>query len=303
RNETGSPMDAPPLIAEITKDPVLAPAKLIAEAWDPGGLYQVATFPSWRFATWNDRFRDDVRAFIRGDEGEEIRENMKSRLLGSPDLYGEKGSPLFGINFITAHDGFTLCDLVSYESKRNMANGEDNRDGSDHNTSCNYGTEGETDDPEIGKLRHRQMRNFLLALFVSQGVPMLLMGDEYGHTRFGNNNAYCHDNALNRFLWDRPPFLSDFIKRLIRIRKARPELRQERFVDKVTWEGEGYLGMNLEGRLFILFNPTKNVVSLPDKQEREGWQLLISTADEPVTNRFGPYTSAVFLAPSLCTRS
>ena len=180
-------------------DPILAQTKLIAEAWDAGGLYQVGSFPAYgRWAEWNGRYRDDVRRFVKGDGG--MLGNIAARIQGSPDIYGERG-PRASVNFLTAHDGFTLRDLVSYNHKHNEANGEDNRDGMDDNLSWNCGAEGQTDDAAVNDLRERQIKNFLCLLMVSQGVPMLLMGDEIGHSKGGNNNSYCHDSALNWFDW------------------------------------------------------------------------------------------------------
>ena len=288
RSETGEPMEDPPLIKRITNDPILAPTKLFAEPWDASGLYQVGAFPSWKFSEWNDKFRDDVRCFIKGDGN---IESMKNRLLGSPDLYGEKGSPLCSTNFITVHDGFTLKDLVSYNKKHNEENGEQNQDGANDNESWNCGVEGETTDPEILKLRHQQMGNFMLALFISQGIPMLLMGDEYGHTRHGNNNAYCHDSELNYFLWDQSSPLFCFIKQLIALRKELPILRQKKFQSDVKWEENGYLGLTLNDEIFVAFNPTKESYKL----KKEEWKLLISTANDLQSPyELKPYSSVLF---------
>jgi len=273
RDESGIPLDDPPLIKRIEQDPILAPTKLIAEPWDPAGLYQVGNFPSWKFSEWNGKFRDDVRRFIKGNGS---IDQMKKRLLGSPDLYSKKGSPLHSINFITAHDGFTLHDLVSYNEKHNEENGEQNQDGANDNESWNCGVEGETTDPEIQQLRLQQMQNLLLALFVSQGIPMLLMGDEYGHTRQGNNNAYCQDNELNYFLWEETSPLFKFVQQLIALRKQYPILRQKKFIENVKWEENGYLGLTLNDELFVAFNPTKESYKL----KKEGWELLISTTEE-----------------------
>ena len=201
RDSDGLPDPDPPLLEVLAYDPILARTKLIAEAWDAGGLYQVGSFPAYgRWAEWNGRYRDDLRRFVKGDAG--MVGAMAARIQGSPDIYGDRG-PCASLNFVTAHDGFTLRDLVSYNLKHNLANGEDNRDGSDDNLSWNCGWEGEAEDPEVNDLRARQMKNFLCLLLVSQGVPMLLMGDEIGGSKGGNNNSYCHDSAINYFDWER----------------------------------------------------------------------------------------------------
>jgi glycogen operon protein len=214
------------------QDPALAGVKLIAEPWDcgPGG-YQVGQFaPGW--AEWNDRFRDTVRAFWRGDPGQ-VPE-LSARLLGSADLFDKRGRrPWASLNFITAHDGYTLADLVSYENKHNEANGEDNRDGHSHNLSANYGAEGPTEDAGINAVRQRQMRNMLATLLLSRGTPMLLAGDELARTQGGNNNAYCQDNGISWLDWDLSPEAKDlarFTQRLIAIRRALPMLRRGRFL-------------------------------------------------------------------------
>jgi len=220
RDPWGAPMSNPPLLESLAFDPVLAKCKLIAEAWDAGGLYQVGSFPGYgRWAEWNGKYRDCVRKFLKGDAGQ-VGE-MARRLQGSPDLYGSRAART-SINFITCHDGFTLHDLVSYNHKRNEANGEDNRDGSNDNDSWNCGREGPTDDPAVNQLRRRQIKNALTMLLVSQGVPMILMGDEVGHTQKGNNNAYCQDNEISWFDWSLVKAnaeLFTFCKRLIAFRK------------------------------------------------------------------------------------
>ena len=230
------------------QDPVLSQVKLIAEPWDcgPGG-YQVGSFsPGW--AEWNDRYRDTARSYWRGDEGK-VPE-LASRLAGSADLFNKRGRrPWASVNFVTAHDGFTLNDLVSYNDKHNEANGEDNRDGSSNNLSWNCGVEGPTDDPAIRALRERQKRNFLTTLLLSQGTPMILAGDEWGHTQQGNNNAYCQDNEVSWLEWDaigdEGRALTAFVRKLTMLRHAFPILRRGRFltadwneelqVKEVTW--------------------------------------------------------------------
>ncbi len=222
RGKTGEPLPDPPLLERLAYDPVLANTKLIAEAWDAAGLYQVGTFPAWgRWAEWNGRYRDDIRGFVRGDVG--LAPVLAERLKGSPDLYSHSGRQAqHSINFVTCHDGFTLADLVSYNWKHNEANGEDNRDGANENFSWNCGAEGPTDDAEILALRRRQMRNFLILLFSSGGVPMVLAGDEFGRTQGGNNNAYCQDNETGWVDWrlaEANRDLLDFVRKLIAYRR------------------------------------------------------------------------------------
>jgi isoamylase len=200
RDEYGRPLENPPVLWDIETDPALAGIKLIAEAWDAAGLYQVGTFIGDSWKEWNGRFRDDVRSFLKGDSGTLTR--FASRMLGSPDIYShQEREPEQSINFITCHDGFTLNDLVSYNSKHNEANGEGNRDGSDNNMSWNCGVEGAAEDPEIERLRNRQVKNFLVVTLLAAGAPMLLMGDEVRRTQNGNNNAYCQDNDLSWLDW------------------------------------------------------------------------------------------------------
>ncbi|MCY3778689.1 MAG: glycogen debranching protein GlgX [Chloroflexi bacterium] len=231
RDPQGNPDPNPPLLEVLAYDPILAHTKLIAEAWDAGGLYQVGSFPAYgRWAEWNGRYRDDLRRFVKGDPG--LVGAMAARIQGSPDIYSDRG-PRASVNFITCHDGFTLRDLVSYNEKHNLANGEDNRDGNDANLSWNCGVEGPTDDPAINELRLRQMKNFLSLLMVSQGLPMLFMGDETGQSKGGNNNSYCHDGPINYFDWDRlnthKPLFT-FVRNLIRFRAANPVLRRRDFL-------------------------------------------------------------------------
>jgi glycogen operon protein len=223
RDETGRPVLDPPVLWDIESDPVLAGTKLIAEAWDAGGLYQVGRFVGDAWQEWNGRFRDDVRRFVKGDEGSVSA--VAARLLGSPDLFGhEEREPEQSINFVTCHDGFTLNDLVSYDRKHNEANGEGNRDGSDDNLSWNCGIEGPTDDESVERLRNRQVKNFLALTLLSAGTPMLLMGDEVRRTQRGNNNAYCHDDEIGWFDWtllERHADVHRFVKALTRYRQQR----------------------------------------------------------------------------------
>jgi glycogen operon protein len=230
-----------PFFAVLRQDPVLAPRLLIAEPWDLGeGGYQVGGFPpGW--AEWNDQYRDTMRAFWKGDPGK--LGDFARRLTGSHDLYGHNArGPTASVNFVTAHDGFTLHDLVSYGEKHNEANGEDNRDGTDNNISWNCGVEGPTDDPGVRKLRERQKRNFIATLLLSQGIPMITAGDEVGRTQNGNNNAYCQDNEINwhDWYWDEPKWrLLNFAKKLIRLRRAHPILRRRDFFLGVAAGDEG----------------------------------------------------------------
>lgn len=200
RDNLGRPLPNPPVLWDIESDPVLAGTKLIAEAWDAGGLYQVGSFVGDAWKEWNGRFRDDVRDFFRGEAGSLRR--VADRLVGSPEIYGHKDREAEqSVNFVTCHDGFTLNDLVSFNDKHNEANGEGNRDGASDNRSWNCGWEGPTDDPVIERLRNRQVKNFLAVTLMSLGMPMILMGDEVRRTQRGNNNAYCHDNEMNWFDW------------------------------------------------------------------------------------------------------
>ena len=223
RDEDGRTLENPPVLWDIETDPTLAGIKLIAEAWDAAGLYQVGTFIGDSWKEWNGRFRDDVRRFFKGDRGTVSR--VASRLLGSPDIYAhEEREPEQSINFITCHDGFTLNDLVSYNHKHNEANGESNRDGSDDNMSWNCGIEGPSDDPEIERIRNRQVKNFHAITLLATGAPMLLMGDEVRRTQGGNNNAYCQDNEISWFNWNLCNTHADiyrFVKHLTRFRLRR----------------------------------------------------------------------------------
>jgi isoamylase len=223
RDESGNLMPSPPLLLDIESDPALAGTKLIAEAWDAAGLYQVGNFVGDGWKEWNGRFRDDVRSFFRGDEGVVV--SLADRLLGSPQIYGHKEREAEqSVNFVTSHDGFTLNDLVSYSQKHNASNGEDNRDGTDDNRSWNCGVEGQADDPAIEKLRNRQAKNFLSVTMLSLGLPMILMGDEVRRTQLGNNNAYCQDNETSWFDWTLVANHAD-VHRFLSILNARRLLR------------------------------------------------------------------------------
>jgi glycogen operon protein len=231
RDRHGEIVPNPPVVEAITEDPLLADSKIIAEAWDASGAYQVGSFGHLRWAEWNGRYRDDARRFWRGDSG--LTPSMATRLAGSSDLYQPGGrQPYHSINFITSHDGFTLNDLVSYEQKHNEPNGEGNRDGENNNYSDNYGVEGPARRLEVETLRLRQLKNMLATLFLSQGVPMLLAGDECRRTQGGNNNAYCQDNAISWFDWklvEKNAGLVRFVQALIDFRRRQPAVRRTDF--------------------------------------------------------------------------
>ena len=250
RDQNGNPMSNPPLLESLAHDPILGKTKLIAEAWDAGGLYQVGSFPSWgRWAEWNGRFRDSIRRFLKSDEG--VLADVKERIIGSPDLYASQGRGIkASVNFVTAHDGFTLWDLVSYNSKHNEANGEDNRDGENNNNSWNCGCEGDTDDPDINNLRHRQVKNAITMLMVSQGIPMVLSGDEMGNSQQGNNNAYCQDNEIAWLDWNNLEKNADifrYFKQMIRFRRQHKVLRYEDHLRHQDYLNLGYPDFSWHG--------------------------------------------------------
>src|ERR1700730_3178140 len=275
----------------IQQDPVLSQVKLIAEPWDVGeGSYQVGNFPV-PFSEWNGKFRDAMRSFWRGDEG--LIGEIGYRLTGSPDLYQHDGRrPYASVNFITAHDGFTLNDLVSYNEKHNEANGDENRDGESHNRSWNCGAEGRTDDPKIDNLRRKQRRNFLTMLFLSQGVPMLLGGDEFGRTQNGNNNGYCQDNEISWFNWQRRDNqLSKFTKRLIEFRKQHPVFRRPKF-----FQGKRVRGSEIKDVMW--FDPGGNEMS--DEEWASPFarclgMLISGDADDVVDSHGDPIRDDTFL--------
>jgi isoamylase len=250
RDQHGAPLLNPPLLETLAFDPILAKCKLIAEAWDAGGLYQVGSFPAFgRWAEWNGKYRDAIRRFLKGDDG--LVGEMAQRVQGSPDLYGWEGRGAgASINFVTCHDGFTLYDLVSYNEKHNEANGEGNQDGANDNNSWNCGWEGPTDDPSIAALRKRQMKNAVAILLASQGIPMLLMGDEMGRTQLGNNNTYCHDNDLNWLDWgllDANADLHRFVRLAVAFRHAHPALRNLWHLRNEDYLGTGYPDISWHG--------------------------------------------------------
>ncbi|MBE9062271.1 glycogen debranching protein GlgX [cf. Phormidesmis sp. LEGE 11477] len=242
RGQDGTPMSHPPIIWHIETSQVLADTKIIAEAWDAAGLYQIGYFPGYRWAEWNGRFRDDVRKFVKGDPG--MVGAVAFRIAGSADLYQSRSHlPINSVNFITCHDGFTLNDLVSYNDKHNESNGEDNRDGITENLSWNCGREGDTDDLYVEALRRKQIKNFAVLLLISQGVPMIVAGDEVRRTQQGNNNAYCQDSEISWFDWslvDRNADMLRFFKHMIAFRKCYCHaslMRRTYFTGKVNERG------------------------------------------------------------------
>jgi glycogen operon protein len=309
RGQDGTVLAQPPVLERIGADPVLAHTKLIAEPWDATGLYQAGTFPRWgHWAEWNDKFRDDIRCFVKGDLGMVPR--LAARLAGSPDLYEHcGGSPVCSLNFITSHDGFTLADVVTYNHKHNAANGEGGKDGPNDNFSWNCGQEGPAASVEIRRLRQRQMRNMLALLLLSHGVPMLLSGDEMGRTQQGNNNAYCHDNALSWVNWRdlrSQAELFRFCKLLIHFRKHHPILRRRSFGHPehpqspiITWHGyrleqpdwsweSRSLAMHLNGvdqdiDLFLIANAhwEGHAFALPAPAAPKRWYRFLDTWCEP----------------------
>lgn len=311
---TGTPLPRPPLIEAISEDPLLSSCKLIAEAWDCGPLMQVGAFPHYgaRWAEWNGRFRDSVRTFIKGTEGPWAIA-FANAMSGSPDIYSAKQAPeddwwgnnggaewrggrepQHSINFITAHDGFPLADLVSFTEKHNEANGEDNRDGEQHNLTWNCGEEGDSSDRKVVSLRARQTRNLAAALLLAHGVPMFAMGDEYGHSKGGNNNTYCHDSPLNWLDWsaatDKSNGFARFFRNLIALRRRRKEFRAAMYSQGgIQWHGV-HVGQpdfsehsrlvawslgSPDGGMYIAFNSSHrpSVVDLPEWHGRR-WQLV-----------------------------
>ncbi|WP_337176505.1 isoamylase [Paludisphaera sp.] len=309
RDRRGDVLMSPPTINRISEDSLLYRTKLIAEPWDAGGLYQVGTFPGGaRWSDWNGRYRDDVRRFWRGDLG--MTSDLATRLCGSDDLYAGRG-PLHSINFVCCHDGFTLWDLVSYDHKHNEPNGEGNRDGSDANFSWNCGVEGPTDDPEVLAIRRRQVRNLMATLLLSQGVPMILGGDEFLRTQRGNNNAWCQDNSISWVDWtlarDNADFLR-FTRKMIALRKAHPVFRRRTFfgatggTPEILWHGlqpvrpdfsheSRVLAFALDGRrcdrqgvidrdFYVAMNagPEDREFLIPASPSGRGWRRVVDTA-------------------------
>ncbi|MGA8262684.1 MAG: glycogen debranching protein GlgX [Arenicellales bacterium] len=302
RDETGGLVADAPLLERIAEDPLLRDVKLIAEAWDAGGAYEVGSFSERRWSAWNGRYRDDVRRFWRGDGG--MLGLFASRLCGSADIYARSGKgPGSSINFVTCHDGFTLNDLVSYRVKHNDSNGENGRDGSNENFSENCGIEGETTDPRVESVRKRQIKNVLLSLLVSRGVPMLLGGDEFRRTQGGNNNAYCQDNESSWFDWrrlDRHRDIYRFARGMIAFRRAHPVLSKEEFYTEaeIQWYGPDGASPNWwdpqakqlacrvpedgSNALYLMFNAGTEAAAfrLPATPASGRWRLAVDSSRE-----------------------
>ena len=309
RNDDGTPLSQPPLLRSLAFDSILGNVKLIAEAWDAGGLYQVGSFPSWkRWAEWNGRYRDDMRRFLKGDDF--LAQTAAARITGSPDLYDPayRGGNA-SINFLTCHDGFTLYDLYSYNQKHNEANGWGNTDGADDNNSWNCGVEGETDDPAILALRKRLMKNACAILLCSRGTPMFLSGDEFADTRYGNNNPYCQDNLISWLDWSllkKNKDLFDFFQYMIRFRKDHPVIRKDLepsylgvpamsthglTPDEINFSGDSHVvcvrfaGYNettqKEDLVYLAVNSGwfPVTLTLPELPEHYKWKVAVNTGD------------------------
>ncbi len=323
RSENGTPLNQPPLLRSLAFDPILGNVKLIAEAWDAGGLYQVGSFPSWkRWAEWNGRYRDDMRCFLKGDPG--MSGIAAQRMTGSPDLY----DPVYrggnaSVNFLTCHDGFTLNDLYSYNQKHNEANGWNNTDGFDDNNSWNCGVEGDTDDPNVLALRRKMMMNACAVLMCSRGTPMFLSGDEFCDTRYGNNNPYCQDNAISWLDWslfEKNRDMFEFFRYMIAFRMDHPAVRRDLEPSYIgfpsmsihgltPWEPDapesdyvscvlfsGYDEENArEDLIYVAVNAHWNAaeMTLPDLPEGYCWKIAVNTGD-PKQQTFAekemPYT-------------
>lgn len=314
RDQNGRIMENPPTLERIAEDPVLSSTKIIAEAWDAGGAYQVGWFPGGRWAEWNDKYRDNIRKFWRSDPKE--TRYFATRISGSSDLYLRDGrKPFHSINFVTSHDGFTMNDLVSYNSKHNENNGENNMDGSDNNLSYNYGAEGATSDPVIKVIRDRQLRNFFATMMISLGTPMILGGDEFGRTQKGNNNAYCQDNETSWFDWsllEKNKDLYRFVKEMIAFRLRHPGFMRPEFytgregnynaIPDISWFNEKgaapdwdkigyYLALRIDGSkaetladrddndFFIMFNAGQDIqhFALTEPASKKKWFRVVDT--------------------------
>lgn len=334
RDVAGKLLTNAPLLERIAEDPILSGTKLIAEAWDAAGAYEVGSFSQRGWAEWNGRYRDDVRRFWRGDDG--MLGTFASRICGSADIYAKTGKcPECSINFVTCHDGFTLNDLVSYRDKHNLANGENSHDGSNENLSENYGVEGETTDAGVESLRKKQIKNFLLTLLISRGVPMLLGGDEFRRTQGGNNNAWCQDNETSWHDWsylEQHREIFRFASGMIAFRRARPVLSKEQFYSdaEIHWFGshgglpdwadpkqKQFACLIHEGEqsaLYLMFNAGADAIdfSLPPVPPQARWYLAVDTScaapqdmfaegeesllEYPETYLLGPRSSAILLA-------
>ena len=334
RGRSGNLLPNPPLLERIAEDPILRDVKIIAEAWDAAGAYEVGSFSERRWAEWNGRYRDDVRRFWRGDDG--MLGLFASRICGSADIYTKSGKgPEASINFVTCHDGFALNDLVSYRDKHNEANGENNHDGTDYNFSENYGAEGETTDGQIESIRKRQIKNFLLTLLISRGVPMLLGGDEFRRTQGGNNNAYCQDNETSWVDWTnlkQHQEIHRFAHGMIAFRRAHPILSEEQFYTdaEIHWFGSQgglpnwtdpkekqfacLIHEDEQSALCLMFNAGADAVDfgLPPVLPGARWLLAVDTSreapqdlfaageeplwEDPQTFHLSPRSSAILLA-------
>ncbi len=313
RNEDGSPMSKPPLLQSLAFDPILGDVKLIAEAWDAGGLYQVGSFPSWnRWAEWNGKYRDDMRQFLKGDDGK--AQAAALRLTGSADLYPEETRGRnASVNFVSCHDGFTLYDLYAYNQKHNEQNGWNNEDGDNNGNSWNCGEEGETQNLDIQKLRKRMIMNACVSLLCSRGTPMFYAGDEFGNSQFGNNNPYCQDNEISWLDWsllEKNRELFEFFKFMIRFRKSHAVMRKNLslcsfgfpfvsthgkypFTDNFSWESK-QVGVMFAGRtkvkddiVYAAFNTywESEEIILPDLLGRGKWQLVADTYQNSVLKK------------------
>jgi len=317
RDSSGRLLENPPVIESIAEDPLLRDTKIIAEAWDAGGAYQVGSFPGGRWAEWNDKYRDDVRRFWRGENAGAL--HLATRITGSSDLYLRDGrKPFHSINFITAHDGFTLNDLVSYSWKHNEENGEDNKDGAQENWSQNFGVEGPSEDPHVEAKRQRHLRNFMATLLLSIGTPMVLGGDEIRRSQGGNNNAYCQDNPISWYDWSdaqEHKELLDFFSSLVAFRKAHPAFRRPEFftgqdrdsnqLPDITWYDEHGLtpdwsalnhtlaamidgsaqetGEQDDDDFYLMFNAASHgiVFTVPRHPRNLPWHLIFDTGAKP----------------------
>lgn len=324
RNEDGSPMSKPPLLQSLAFDPILGNVKLIAEAWDAGGLYQVGNFPSWnRWAEWNGKYRDDIRKFLKGDAG--LAKTAAIRIAGSRDIYLSAERENASVNFITCHDGFTLYDLYAYNEKHNELNGWNGTDGTDDNNSWNCGCEGDTADEKVMALRKRMIRNAITVLMCSRGIPMFLAGDEFCNTQFGNNNPYCQDNEISWLDWrflEKNRDMFEFFKYMIRFRKDHPVLKaplsdgacgikDTSFHGVEPWceefgESDRYVGVMFAGQkkgsrpdiIYLAVNTywEKLTITLPELPRLMWWCLKVNTWDD-VVRPYGRYKGTFEIEP------